>query len=65
MLTAVAIAAMPIASLLAGILKYFVFNGVSGFPLLAIGLAPVVICSALLITMPSRSSLGGSSSSLP
>jgi uncharacterized membrane protein YccC len=56
--TAVAIAAMPIASLLAGILKYFVFNGVSGFPLLAIGLAPVVIGSALLIAMPSRSSLG-------
>jgi uncharacterized membrane protein YccC len=31
---------------------------VSGFPLLAIGLAPVVIGSALLIAMPSRSSLG-------
>ncbi|HWW36790.1 MAG TPA: FUSC family protein, partial [Xanthobacteraceae bacterium] len=58
MLTAVAIAAMPIACLLAGILKYFVFNGVSGFPLLAIGLAPVVIGSALLMTMPSRSWLG-------
>ena len=58
MVTAVAIAAMPIACLLAGILKYFVFNGVSGFPLLAIGLAPVVIGSALLMTMPSRSWLG-------
>jgi uncharacterized membrane protein YccC len=58
MLTAVAIAAMPIACLLAGVLKYFVFNGVSGFPLLAIGLAPVVIGSALLMTVPSRSWLG-------
>jgi uncharacterized membrane protein YccC len=58
MLTAAAIAAMPIACLLAGILKYFVFNGVSEFPLLAIGLAPVVIGSALLMTMPSRSWLG-------
>jgi uncharacterized membrane protein YccC len=57
-LTAVAIAAMPIACLLAGILKYFVFNGVSQFPLLVIGLAPVVIGSALLIAMPSRSWLG-------
>jgi uncharacterized membrane protein YccC len=56
--TAVAIAAMPIACLLAGILKYFVFNGVSEFPLLAIGLAPVVIGPALLIAMPSRSWLG-------
>jgi uncharacterized membrane protein YccC len=57
-LTAVAIAATLIACLLAGILKYFVFNGLSGFPLLAIGLAPVVIGLTLLIAMPKFSWLG-------
>lgn len=58
--TAIAILATPIACLLAGILKYFVFNGVSEFPLLAIGLAPVVIGLALLISLPNPllSSLG-------
>ena len=60
MFTVIAVAATPIACLLAGILKYFVFNGVSEFPLLAIGLAPVVIGLALLIPHPNRllSSLG-------
>jgi len=60
MFTAIAVVATPIACLLAGILKYFVFNGVSEFPLLAIGLAPVVIGLALLIPHPNRmlSSLG-------
>ena len=55
-----AVIAMPIACLLAGILKYFVFNGVSEFQLLAIGLAPVIIGLALLISLPNRtlSSLG-------
>jgi uncharacterized membrane protein YccC len=52
--TAIAVAATPIACLLAGILKYFVFNGVSEFQLLAIGLAPVVIGLALLISLPNR-----------
>ena len=52
--TTLAVFAMPIACLLAGILKYFVFNGVSEFPLLAIGLAPVVIGLALLIALPNR-----------
>lgn len=58
--TAIAILATPISCLLAGILKYFVFNGVSEFPLLAIGLAPVVIGLALLISLPNPllSSLG-------
>ena len=60
MFTAIAVVATPTACLLAGILKYFVFNGVSEFPLLAIGLAPVVIGLALLIVHPNRmlSSLG-------
>ncbi len=48
----IAVLAMPLACLLAGILKYFVFNGVSEFQLLAIGLAPVVIGLALLISLP-------------
>ncbi|MCP3368000.1 FUSC family protein [Bradyrhizobium cajani] len=52
--TKLAVLAMPIACLLAGILKYLVFNGVSEFQLLAIGLAPVVIGTALLISLPSR-----------
>jgi uncharacterized membrane protein YccC len=60
MFTKVAVVATPIACLLAGILKYFVFNGVSEFQLLAIGLAPVVIGLSLLISLPNRllSSLG-------
>jgi uncharacterized membrane protein YccC len=52
--TTLAIAATAIACVLAGILKYFVFNGVSEFQLLAIGLAPVVIGLALLISLPNR-----------
>ena len=58
--TMVAVMATPIACVLAGILKYLVFDGVSEFQLLAIGLAPVVIGLALLITLPSQlpSSLG-------
>ncbi|WP_440639162.1 FUSC family protein [Bradyrhizobium sp. PUT101] len=58
--TMVTVMAMPIACALAGILKYFVFNGVSEFQLLAIGLAPVVIGFALLISLPNPllSSLG-------
>jgi len=58
--TLVAVMALPIACVLAGILKYVVFNGVSEFQLLAIGLAPVVIGLALLITLPNPmlSSLG-------
>lgn len=58
--TKVTVMAMPIACALAGILKYFVFNGVSEFQLLAIGLAPVVIGFALLISSPNPllSSLG-------
>lgn len=58
--TMVTVIAMPIACVLAGILKYVVFNGVSEFQLLATGLAPVVIGLALLISLPNPmlSSLG-------
>ncbi len=50
--TTVAVVAMPIACLMAGILKYVILNGVSEFQLLAIGLAPFVIGLALLMTLP-------------
>ena len=58
--TMVTLIAMPIACLLAGVLKYLVFNGVSEFQLLAIGLAPLAIGCALLISLPNPmlSSLG-------
>ena len=42
----------PIAIALTGILEFFVLNGVSDFPLLAIGLAPFLIGAALLATLP-------------
>ncbi|MBR0736032.1 FUSC family protein [Bradyrhizobium liaoningense] len=58
--TMLAVFATLLACPLAGVLKYLVFDGVSEFPLLAIGLAPVVIGLALLIASPNpaRSSLG-------
>ena len=56
--TALAIAATAIACLLAGVLKYFIFNGLSGFPVLAIGLAPVVVGLTLMIPVPKLSWLG-------
>ncbi|MDR6661296.1 putative membrane protein YccC [Tardiphaga robiniae] len=52
MFTLIAVVATPIACVVSGILRYFVFNGVSDFLLLAIGLAPVVIGLALLISLP-------------
>lgn len=52
MFTKMAVVATAAACLIAGILKYFVFNGVSEFQLLAIGLAPVVIGLSLLISLP-------------
>lgn len=58
--TLIAVIATPIACVMSGTLKYFVFNGVSEFQLLAIGLAPVVIGLSLLISLPNPllSSLG-------
>jgi uncharacterized membrane protein YccC len=58
--TLMAVIATPIACVISGILKYFIFNGVSEFQLLAIGLAPVVIGLSLLISLPNPllSSLG-------
>lgn len=42
----------PIAVALTGILEFFVLNGVSDFPLLAIGLAPFLIGAALFASLP-------------
>ena len=52
--TTIAIVAAPIASLMAGILEFVVLDGVTAFPLLAIGLAPFMIGAALLMTVPNR-----------
>jgi hypothetical protein len=52
--TARALVATPIAGLLAGLLKFVVLDGVDAFTLLAIGLAPLVIGAALLISLPNR-----------
>jgi Fusaric acid resistance protein family len=50
--TAIAAVAMPIAIILAGTLEFCILDGVSDFPLLALGLAPFEIGAALLITLP-------------
>ena len=46
-----ALIAAPLGCLLAGILKFFVLDGVSDFPLLALGFAPFVIALCLLATV--------------
>ena len=58
--TTLAAIVAPISCLLVGIVEFFVLDGVTDFPLLALGLAPVIIGSALLITIPNLvlSSLG-------
>ena len=58
-ITLAAVAA-PIAGLMAGILEFVVLDGVTEFPLLAIGLAPFVIGTTLLTTLsnPILSTLG-------
>ncbi|MET3521851.1 FUSC family protein [Mesorhizobium abyssinicae] len=50
--TALGFAGTPIAIAMTGILEFFVLNGASDFPLLAIGLAPFLIGAALLATLP-------------
>jgi uncharacterized membrane protein YccC len=49
---ACAVIAMPIAALLAGVTEFLILDGVDQFPLLAIGMAPSVIATALLLTIP-------------
>jgi uncharacterized membrane protein YccC len=45
---------MPIAALLAGVTEFLILDGVDQFPLLAIGMAPVVLAGALLSTSPNQ-----------
>jgi uncharacterized membrane protein YccC len=48
--TAITLVGTPIAAVLTGILEFIILNGADAFPLLAIGLAPFMIGSALLMT---------------
>ena len=50
-MTAVVIA-IAIAAPLAGVTEFLILDGVDQFPLLAIGMAPVIIAAALLFTIP-------------
>lgn len=50
--TALGLVGTPIAVVLTGILEFIVLNGVSDFPLLAVGLAPFMIGSALFASLP-------------
>jgi uncharacterized membrane protein YccC len=52
--TVIALIAAPIAAMLAGTLEFLVLDGVTGFPLLAIALAPFVIGAAVLTTVSHR-----------
>jgi uncharacterized membrane protein YccC len=52
--TALALIAAPIAGVIAGVLEFVALNGVDAFPLLAIGLAPLVIGAGLLIASSNR-----------
>src|SRR5262249_6935764 len=49
-LTAIGLIASPIGAALAGVFEFLILDGVSDFPLLAIGLAPFVIGGGLLIS---------------
>jgi hypothetical protein len=48
--TVLALVAAPITTVLSGALEFVVLDGTDAFPLLAIGLGPVVVGSALLMT---------------
>ncbi len=52
--TALALVTAPIAGALAGIIEFFVLDGVSDFPLLAIALAPLIVGAALVMTSANR-----------
>lgn len=52
--TTFALVVAPVAGILAGILEFLILDGVADFPLLAIGLAPLIVATALLMTSPNR-----------
>ncbi|HWL69698.1 MAG TPA: FUSC family protein [Geminicoccus sp.] len=58
--TKLAVLIAPLACVMAGILQFVVLDGATGFPMLAIGLAPFIIVCALLMTLsnPLLSSVG-------
>ena len=49
-----ALIAAPIAAILAGVLVFVILDGVTDFPLLALGLAPFMIGAAVLATLPNQ-----------
>jgi uncharacterized membrane protein YccC len=51
-LTTIGLIASPIAIALVGVFEFLILDGVSDFPLLAIGLAPFVVGAGLLISGP-------------
>ena len=51
--TILTLVAFPIGCLLAGILEFIVLDGVTAFPLLAIGLLPFTVLAALITCIPS------------
>lgn len=51
-LAATAVIGVPLAGILAGVTEFMILDGVDEFPLLAIGIAPVVVTAALLLTVP-------------
>ena len=51
--TKLALLISPVACVMAGILQFVVLDGATGFPMLAIGLAPFIIGCALLMTLTS------------
>jgi uncharacterized membrane protein YccC len=58
--TVMALIAMPIAAVLAGVLEFLILDGATEFPLLAMALGPFVIGATVLMTLPNQvlSSLG-------
>lgn len=58
--TVMALIAVPMAAVLAGVLEFLILDGVTEFPLLALALAPFVVGAAVLTTRPNPalSSLG-------
>jgi uncharacterized membrane protein YccC len=50
--SATAVVGVPLAAMLAGVTEFLILDGVDEFPLLAIGMAPVVVTAALLLTVP-------------
>ena len=58
--TAIALVALPIAIVLAGILEFPILDGVTEFPLLALALGPFVIGATLVMTLSNQkmSSIG-------